>query len=524
MAEWKGKPKLRGGGCLRPDGSRPSTSSGNGLSLTAQTTPDTTIGSEIFRIIVIALVAGAAWLLVARALRRSAQRTVMHHRGRIDRFKLTRKRYVIEQVLADPAVHSAVREHAAEHGKSIEATWKRVREYLDEIVPFFNILAYYRLGYGLSRVLLGMFYTVSVEYARPDPFRGLPRDSIVVYLMNHRSNADYVVVSFVLMGDVSISYAVGEWARAFPLEYIFKSFGSYFIRRRYREPLYHAVLRAYVQLITRNGVTQGIFPEGGLTRDGTLRPGKIGLLDSILGVAADPDVRQRMYVVPVGINYDRVLEDRTLLRELQSADGKPKTSRLVQAGEVLRYAFWNTGRLLARRWKRYGRAAVTIGEPMSVDAWLEENEAIGVNVLALPRSERLPRVQAFCDEVMQRIGEIIPVTPVPLACAALQSFDAEYILRSALLERMGAMRDVLVELNGRIVRADRDIEETFDRAYRMLRMRRIVVESGDGFVVLPHGRPLISYYANSIAHLLGPFAAGVRERDALPANAAIQDR
>jgi glycerol-3-phosphate O-acyltransferase len=325
------------------------------------------------------------------------------------------------------------------------------------------------------------------------------------------------------MGDVSISYAVGEWARAFPLEYLFKSFGSYFIRRRYREPLYHAVLRAYVQLITRNGVTQGIFPEGGLTRDGRLRPGKIGLLDSILGVAADPDKRQRMYVVPVGINYDRVLEDRTLLRELQASGGGPGTSRLTQAGEVLRYAIWNTGRLLARRWKRYGRAAVTIGEPISVDAWLEEKGAIGVDVLALPRTERLAHVQSFCDEVLQRIGEIIPVTPVPLACAALQSFDADYVSRAQLLERMAAMRDVLLELNGRVVRADRNMEETFDRAYRMLRMRRIIAETGDGFLVLPHGRPLVSYYANSIAHLLGPFTAGVRERDALPANVVTRD-
>ena len=286
----------------------------------------------------------------------------MHkHGARVDRFKLTRKQFVIDQVLAHPAVHEAVRAHAKEHGQSEEATWGRVRGYLREIVPFFNLFAYYRLGYGVSRMLLGTFYKVSVEYERPDPFRGLPRDSIVLYLMNHRSNADYVVVSFVLLGDVSISYAVGEWARAFPLEYIFKSFGSYFIRRRYREPLYHAVLRAYVQLITRNGVTQGIFPEGGLTRDGKLRPGKIGLLDSILGVAVDPGIRARMFVVPVGINYDRVLEDRTLLRELESGGDKPRTSRLTQAREVASYVFWNTGRLLTRRWKRYGRAAVTIG-------------------------------------------------------------------------------------------------------------------------------------------------------------------
>ena len=85
-----------------------------------------------------------------------------------------------------------------------------------------------------------------------------------------------MLLAYVLAGDVSISYAVGEWARAFPLEYVFKSFGSYFIRRRYREPLYHAVLEQYVQLITRNGVTQGIFPEGGLTRDGRLRRERSG--------------------------------------------------------------------------------------------------------------------------------------------------------------------------------------------------------------------------------------------------------
>jgi glycerol-3-phosphate O-acyltransferase len=230
-----------------------------------------------------------------------------------------------------------------------------------------------------------------------------------------------------------------------------------------------------------------------------------------------------MYVVPVGINYDRVLEDRTLLRELETAGGHPKTSRLLQAREVFRYVFWNTGRLLTGRWQRYGRAAVTIGEPISVDAWLEENEAVDVHVLELPRTERLPRVQSFCNEMLAQIGGIIPVTPVPLACAALQSFDADFVPRAKLLERMAAMRDVLLELNGRVVRADRDIEETFDRAYRMLRMRRILAESGDGFAVLPHGRPLISYYANSIVHLLGPFTEAIRERDALPSHVAVRD-
>jgi hypothetical protein len=129
----------------------------------------------------------------------------------------------------------------------------------------------------------------------------------------------------------------------------------------------------------------------------------------------------------------------------------------------------------------------------------------------------LARVQVLADEAMSRIGELIPVTPVPLACAAIQSFDADFISRSQLLARMAEMREVLLELNARVLRGDRDIGETFDRAYRMLRMRRVLSHHGDGYAVLARGRPLVSYYANSIAHLLGPFAAGLRERDALRA-------
>lgn len=60
-----------------------------------------------------------------------------------------------------------------------------------------------------SRVVLNLFYKVSAEYASERPV-DLPRDSIVIYLMNHRSNADYVLVGYVLSGRVAISYAVGE--------------------------------------------------------------------------------------------------------------------------------------------------------------------------------------------------------------------------------------------------------------------------------------------------------------------------
>src|SRR5262249_50380932 len=157
--------------------------------------------------------------------------------------------------------------------------------------------------------------------------------------------------------------------------------------------------------------------------------------------------------------------------------------------------------LLTRQWRRYGRAAVIVGKPMPLEPWFAREASL----FELPRESRLGRVQSLSDEVMSRIGTLVPVTPVALACAAIQSFDADYIQRDRLLHRMEEIRDVLVELNARVIRADRDIAETFDRAWRMLRMRRILVSTGDGFAVLPRNRALVGYYANSIAHLLGPF-------------------
>jgi glycerol-3-phosphate O-acyltransferase len=451
------------------------------------------------------------WL--QRRADRIAARAVMRYRARVDRFKLTGRRQVRERLVGDPEVAQAVREHARETGLGEAEVWRTVDAYVREIVPFFNIIAYYEIGFRVARWLLALFYKVTVDYEDHAAVRRLPRDAVVVYLMNHRSNADYLLVGYALAGQVAISYAVGEWARAFPLEQIFKAFGGYFVRRRHRERLYHTVLERYVQLITREGVTQGIFLEGGLTRDGRLRPPKIGLLDYVLGIGRDPAYRGRMYGVPVAVNYDRVLEDRSLLRELDAGAGGRPPGRLAQLREVAHYLLWNAGRLVTRRWKRYGRAAVMIGAPVHLEPWF----AARPGLYELPRHERLAHVQALSDRVMDRIGQLIPVTPVPLVCAAVQSLGGDALPRAHLVARIGELRDALLELNARVVRADRDAAETLDVALRMLLMRRVLLPEGDTYVVLPRGRELVSYYANSVAHLLGPYAEAVRARDALPA-------
>jgi glycerol-3-phosphate O-acyltransferase len=179
--------------------------------------------------------------------------------------------------------------------------------------------------------------------------------------------------------------------------------------------------------------------------------------------------------------------------------------------------WWNLARVVLRRWKRYGRAAVVIGEPMALGPWLRQQHLETGDLFLVDRSERLARVQILADSVLSEIAQLIPVTPVTLACAAIQSFEGDFIPHSRLIERMREMRDVLRELNARVVHREGTVEEIFDRAWRMLSMRRILVRSGRGYSLLPAGKPLVRFYANTIDDLLGAFARGVKERDRLPA-------
>ena len=375
-------------------------------------------------------------------------------------------------------------------------TRRQVELYVDEIVPFFDVLSYYKLGYNIARMLSGLLYQVTSEYQDRGSLNAIPRGDVVLYLMNHRSNADYVIVAYVLAHGVSISYAVGEWARVWPLEYVFKSFGAYFVRRGFREPLYHTVLERYVQLITCNGVTQGIFLEGGLTKNGMFRSPKLGLLDYVAQTTLDPAFDRDIWLVPVAINYDRVLEDRTLIRELIDEDDRPGRPR--QMLSVIHYLLSNILRLFTGRLKRYGRVAVNFGTPVSLRQWSSENPGS----LLLPKQERLSRLHGLADEIMNRIAAIMPVTPVPLVSAALLSFGETMVKRSDLLDRIDEYRDHLIATDAKLVREERGADDILDRAWRMFRMRRLVVKEADRFVVLPKQRPLLEYYANSIVHLL----------------------
>src|SRR5262245_39671077 len=76
----------------------------------------------------------------------------------IDRFKLTRQGTVKLILNHDHAIWTHVEETAAQDHVERETLRLRVHRYVEEIVPFFRPLAYYRFGLGLARFVLTKLY------------------------------------------------------------------------------------------------------------------------------------------------------------------------------------------------------------------------------------------------------------------------------------------------------------------------------------------------------------------------------
>jgi glycerol-3-phosphate O-acyltransferase len=318
-----------------------------------------------------------------------------------------------------------------------------------------------------------------------------PKGSVVVYLINHRSNADYVLVAHMLFKFISLSYAVGEWARVWPLNHLFKWFGAYFIRRRYREPLYHTILSKFVQTITQNGVTQGVFLEGGLTRDGAFQRPKVGMLDYIVTAKRDPEFTAPLFLIPTAINYDRVLEDRSLVDELRGReDRSTRTQKLYTTAEFL---FKNTLRSIFKRFKRYGYAVVTFGTPVSVDDFIREHP----EVLSETFEGRKAALQQLADNVMDEISNAFPVTPVTLIARLFANAAGEPLEREAIVAAIDAWHRTSRETKWLL--REKEAADVWELGRSVLELRGLIEQMEDGRWRWRPGEELLrDYYANSL--------------------------
>ena len=439
------------------------------------------------------LLPGMRWYL-----KRRVNRVIEEINTRLDieirPIQFTRRQALIDQLVFDEKVIDAIKLYAEENEMPHTVAQEKARKYASEIIPAFNAYIYFRIGYWLAKKLARLVYRVRVGFYDNNKISESDSNSSVVFVMNHRSNMDYVLVSFLVAEKTTLSYAVGEWARIWPLQTLIKSMGAFFVRRNSGNPLYRKILERYVNMSTRAGVCQAVFLEGGLTKDGRLRDPRLGFLDYMLR-DYHPQSDRDIVFIPVGINYDRVIEDRSLIRRLDKSAEKRSFWFIIKT--TIKFIFKNAVLTRKNRWRRFGYASVNFGEPISAKDYCENNQ---VDFSALSQDDRFSRVEVLAQSIMKNIARVVPVMPVALISEILINNKNEWKSeleiktgcseRIAQLEKIGAPIDI----------SSSALESVLGSAMSALIGRGLVEEKANLYRMKQSEIDIINYYANSIAH------------------------
>ena len=400
----------------------------------------------------------------------------------IEPFKLARRHDMIQRLIYDPAVAQAIVEHAQRYGVPENVAFEMAGDYAREIVPSFSATAYFTFGTRFAQWLSRALYRIRLGAFDRAAIDAIDADAAVVFVMNHRSNMDYVLVTWLASRTSALSYAVGEWARVWPLSSVIRAMGAYFIRRRDRGALYRRVLQRYVQMATAAGVTQAIFPEGGLSLTGGLATPKTGLLGHI--VEDFHNHGRDVIFVPVALNYDRVLEDRVLIGAGAAGNRRFRVPASRLAAAVLRHL----GQRLTGRFRGFGTASVGFGRPLSLAEFTRDT------VPGPQDTARLAR------EMMARIEEVMPVLPVPLVAGIL--LDVSPLPQDRIEIRVAALLGMLHARGVALPR--RDAARITADALSNLRQRGLLLDGPGGLRPAPGAEPVLRFYAASVAHHFAP--------------------
>ena len=419
--------------------------------------------------------------------RKRAEKALAQLNARLDRpiewFKLARRQDMIVRLTYDPKVMEAVADHAAETGVPGAVAFEEARRYAREIVPGFSATLYFGVATRLARWISRGLYRVRIGKVDPALSGNLDRKATVIFVINHRSNMDYVLVTWLVANRSALSYAVGEWARIWPFSRMIRAMGAYFIRRGSRNTLYRRVLARYVQMATQEGTTQAIFPEGGLSLDGRVGPARMGLLNYIVaGAGPDRDV----LFVPVGLAYDRVLEDRILVAAGQAGERKFRAG----IGSIVVFVLANVWRKLRGRFMGFGTAAAGFGPPVSLNAFRTAHPDASVEALG--------------SLLMAEIEKVVPVLPVPLVAAALQASPQD---RAALMDRVAQLVAQLEAAGAVLKLPPQGLTQLVEEGLSPLVARGLI----DGALQpSENAAPVIAFYAAPVLQRLEAASAAAR--------------
>lgn len=439
---------------------------------------------------------------------------------------LKSRKEIIEMIMQHPGMISFMEGMEAKGKKgshNLKPIMKTARRYLDEIASDYSETAVEIWEKILTWLWNNIYDGVVVDGDGIAKIRQVSKKMPFVIIPCHRSHFDYLLLSYIFYkNNIQMPFvAAGNNLSFFPMGYIFRKSGAFFLRRSFKgNDLYAEVFNRYVQALLQEGLPLEFFIEGGRSRTGKMVMPKYGILSMIID-AYQEKVCDDLAIIPVYIGYDRVIEEKAYLEELGGAPKeKEKATAMIKSSGLLR--------------KRYGRVYMNVGEPIELKSYLAA-QAKPMQEMTILERQRLYRQIGY--KVVCEINEVSVVTPSSITAAALLCHDRRGVSLGELTEVIELFFNCLSSRKAPFAMtfSDRDkaISEAlnlFDQSGLISRMGTDEDEDAEEIVYsLDDAKRLnLEYYKNTILHYFLPFSFAATsilatEEDMIPVNRIHND-
>jgi glycerol-3-phosphate O-acyltransferase len=403
---------------------------------------------------------------------------------------LSHRRNLIRSMIASAELQRAIADESQRLRIPIAAAEDKARRFAWEIASDYSYPVVRAGELALAQLWRRLYDGVEVlhadELAKIAPGKGL------VYLPNHRSHLDYLLLSYLVHAQgLAPPHTAAGANLDFPIVGpILRRGGAFFLRRSFKgEPLYAAVFREYLHAMLAKGFPIAYFIEGGRSRSGRTLAPKGGLL----GMTVESFMREHprpLLLVPVHFSYEKLFEGRTLVAELE---GQPKK------GES-----WGALFGAARNLKRiYGSVHVNFGAPLSVDEFLDR-AAPGWHALegAAQRDKARELTPIIGREMAQRINSAVVINPINLYALAIVPSARHALDERALAQQIAWLKTIATRFPyapDAMLSAD-DPAAVIARAERLGYATRVAHPMGDVITVPEREVAVLNYIRNNALH------------------------
>jgi len=242
--------------------------------------------------------------------------------------------------------------------------------------------------------------------------RKLAKIGTIVMVPTHFSNLDSITIGFVIHSLGLPPFIYGAGLNLFNISiiaYFMNSLGAYKVDRRKKNMIYLETLKMYSNLALQNGLHSLFFPGGTRSRSGILESKlKLGLLSTAMEaqrinfMKANGENPKKIFVVPVVLNYNFVLEAVGLISDYLSQKGQERyymeSDQFSSSYKILKF--------LLQFFTRSSDMSVTVGRGMDLLGNYVDDEGNSLDRKGnIIRIEDYFKIHGSFDENPQREGE-----------------------------------------------------------------------------------------------------------------------